>query len=38
MKIEYDEWTPGGALNGVVLAYWRVAGDGTVVPSPAILP
>jgi hypothetical protein len=24
--------------NGVVLAYWRVAGDGTSVPSPTIRP
>ena len=38
MNIEYEEWPPCAALNGVVLAYWRVAGDGTSVPSPAILP
>src|SRR5262249_29715952 len=38
MNLDYREWQPGAALNGVVLAYWRVAGDGTSVPSPAILP
>jgi AraC-like DNA-binding protein len=38
MNIEYHEWMPCAALNGVILAYWRVAGDGTSVPSPTILP
>ena len=38
MNIDYQEWPPAAALNGVVLAYWRVAGDGSAVPSPAILP
>ena len=37
-SIDYHEWRPCAALNGVILAYWRVAGDGTSVPSPAILP
>src|SRR5215471_3213902 len=36
--IDYRESLPGAALNGLVLAYWRVAGDGTSVPSPTILP
>src|SRR5262245_47855472 len=38
MNIEYREWRPGAALHSVVLAYWRIAGDGTSVPNPAILP
>ena len=38
MNIDYEEWLPCAALNGVILAYWRVAGDGSAVPSPAILP
>src|SRR5262245_5982412 len=38
MTVDYQEWPPGAALNGVVLAYWRVVGDGSLVPSPAILP
>lgn len=28
VNIEYGEWPPCAALDGVVLAYWRVAGDG----------
>ena len=36
--IDYQEWAPGETLRGVVLAYWRVTGDGSSVPSPAILP
>ena len=38
MSVEYQEWPPGAALKGVVLAYWRVVGDGLSVPSPMILP
>jgi hypothetical protein len=38
MNIDYREWPPCAALGGVILAYWRVAGDGTLVPSPTILP
>jgi AraC-like DNA-binding protein len=38
MNIDYREWPPSAVLNGVILAYWRVAGDGTSVPSPTILP
>ena len=38
MNIEYREWRPCAALGDVILAYWRVAGDGTSVPSPTILP
>jgi len=39
MDIRYDEWLPGAAgLKGVVTAYWQVIGDGTQVPSSAILP
>src|SRR5262245_1881764 len=38
MNIDYQEWRPSADLTGVVLAYWRVAGDGTSVPSPTILP
>ena len=36
--IDYQERHPCAALDGVVLAYWRVTGDGTSVPSPMILP
>src|SRR5262245_53191160 len=36
--IDYQERRPCAALDGVVLAYWRVTGDGTSVPSPMILP
>jgi AraC-like DNA-binding protein len=38
MMLAYGEWPPRADLIGVVLAYWRVAGDGASVPSPAILP
>jgi hypothetical protein len=38
MSVDYQEWPPGAALNGVILAYWRVVGDGSSVPSPMILP
>jgi AraC-like DNA-binding protein len=38
MSVDYQEWPPGPALNGVILAYWRVVGDGSSVPSPMILP
>ncbi len=38
MDIRYDEWLPGPGLEGTVTAYWRVSGDGTKVPSPAVLP
>ena len=38
MNVDDCEWAPSAGLNGVVLAYWRVAGDGTSVPSPTILP
>src|SRR5262245_43867015 len=38
VNIDYQEWRPCAALNDVVLACWRVAGDGTSVPSPTILP
>ena len=38
MTLDYEEWSPRADLAGVVLAYWRVAGDGTAVPWPAILP
>jgi AraC-like DNA-binding protein len=38
MNIDYREWRPCAALGDVILAYWRVAGDGTSVPSPTILP
>jgi len=38
MNIDYREWPPCAALSGVILAYWRVAGDGRTVPSPTILP
>jgi AraC-like DNA-binding protein len=36
--IDYQEWTPADALRDVILAYWSVTGDGSSVPSPAILP
>jgi AraC-like DNA-binding protein len=39
MNIRYDEWVPRSAgLAGIVTAYWRVFGDGTKVPSSAVLP
>src|SRR5262245_56905606 len=38
MGVDYQEWPPCAALKGVVLAYWRVVGDGSSVPSPTILP
>ena len=38
MNLDYGEWPPRAALDGVVLACWRVAGDGASVPYPAILP
>jgi AraC-like DNA-binding protein len=39
MDIRYDEWLPGSAgLAGIVTAYWRVWGDGSKVPSSAVLP
>src|SRR5262249_28217946 len=38
VNIDYREWPPCAALSGVVLAYWSVAGDGSSVPSPTILP
>jgi AraC-like DNA-binding protein len=37
-SIDYREWRPGSDLTAVVLAYWRVEGDGASVPSPTILP
>jgi AraC-like DNA-binding protein len=36
--VEYGEWPPRPELSGVILACWRVAGDGASVPWPAILP
>src|SRR5262245_3918660 len=38
MSIDYQECHPSPALQGVVLAYWSVEGDGGSVPSPTILP
>jgi AraC-like DNA-binding protein len=38
VDISYTEWRPSEALSGVVTAYWSVTGDGSRVPSPAILP
>jgi AraC-like DNA-binding protein len=38
MNIDYREWPPSAPLAGIILAYWRVVGDGTAVPSPTILP
>lgn len=39
MDLRYEEWTPAAvALKGIVLAYWRVEGDASKVPSSAILP
>jgi len=38
MSVDYQEWPPGAALSGVVLAFWRVVGHGSGVPSPTILP
>jgi AraC-like DNA-binding protein len=36
--VDYQEWRPCPALRDIVLAYWRVEGDGSSVPAPAILP
>ncbi len=39
MDIRYDEWLPGSQrLAGIVTAYWRVLGDGSKIPSSAVLP
>lgn len=39
MDLRYEEWLPAAArLKGIVLAYWRCAGDASQVPSSAILP
>ena len=38
MDIRYDEWLPGSALQGIVSAFWQVLGDGSRMPSPAVLP
>jgi AraC-like DNA-binding protein len=38
MDIRYEEWLPGPGLEEIITAYWRVAGDASDVPSPAILP
>src|SRR5580704_17504584 len=38
MGLSYEEWLPGPGLEGIVTAYWRVAGDGRGVPAPSILP
>jgi AraC-like DNA-binding protein len=39
MDIRYEEWLPGAVgLAGIVTAYWRVWGDGSNVPTSAILP
>src|SRR5262245_35062331 len=38
MSVDYHEWPPAAALRGVVLAFWRVVGEGSAVPSPTILP
>jgi len=38
LDIRYEEWLPGPGLKQVVAAYWRVVGDGSKVPTSAILP
>jgi len=38
MDIRYEEWLPGAGLEGLITAYWRVAGDGWNFPSSAVLP
>ena len=39
MDILYEEWLPASAdLAGLVTAYWRVFGDGSNIPSSAVLP
>jgi AraC-like DNA-binding protein len=38
-ELRYEEWLPESAdLKGIVTAYWRVTGDGSNVPSSAVLP
>jgi AraC-like DNA-binding protein len=37
-KIRYEEWLPGPGLEGIVTAYWSVAGDTPKGSSPVILP
>jgi AraC-like DNA-binding protein len=39
MDIRYEEWlSESDRLAGVVTAYWRVFGDGSNVPTSAVLP
>lgn len=38
MALVYQEWRPGDALRGTILTFWSVAGDGSAVPSPTVLP
>jgi AraC-like DNA-binding protein len=39
MELRYDEWLPRSQyLAGIVTAYWRAFGDGSSVPSSAVLP
>lgn len=39
MELRYEEWLPATAgLKRVVTAYWQVVGDGSKVPSAAVLP
>src|SRR5438093_12841701 len=38
MGLVYQEWSPCDALRGTVLTFWGVAGEGTSVASPTILP
>ena len=39
MDILYKEWLPASSvLAGLVTAYWQVAGDGSNIPSSAVLP
>src|SRR5262249_49511386 len=38
MSVDYREWPPDADLKDTVLAYWSVVGDGSLVPSPVILP
>jgi len=38
LDIRYEEWLPGPGLEQIIAAYWRVVGDGSKVPTSAILP
>jgi len=38
MALAYQEWLPSDGLRGTILTFGSVAGEGSSVPSPTILP